>query len=649
MGGVYLAGAVLGALMLVAGVWAVLVRRQAGMRPWSALWLLAPAVALIVCGTLLLTRERRHTEAAQHVARAKDLTGKGLTERAERELERALELKPKDAEAEKALQEIEQQREEERTKAERRRTQPIPTGGGGGGPGLAPESRDLPRSGIDIHDYHLAATLQPDLHQLKATATLSLRPRDPNARDITLLLSPSLITTSVKIDGKTAPFKRDQDRLTIQLPESLPSDRPIKATIAYDGFGHDAVIPGGDRIADDGCYLRPESEWYPATHLFDFSTPLTLAVTVPAEMTVIGPGELKQHTKSGDTATFVWRCDLPIRAIVMAAARYEQRQRKWRGVEVSVCTFPQHADRAARYFHSIIDILDYFGQQFGPYPFTKFALVEIPYFPGGYGAPSFVMCYDKVVERGDVDEGFIAHEIAHQWWGHAVGVDGPGAGWLCEGFAEYSSCMYEGHAHGADALRLRLEAARERYVSSLAGGPEEAIVETDPFNQGPTYAGVVYQKGAYVLHMLRTVLGEELFSRCMTDYALACRGRNATLPDFENACTRTAGTSLDWFFDQWVYQPGAIRLTYDYVTRRIAGGKHLLRVAIQQETDEPYRMPLDIAIKTSDGALRQREMLDGAKAEYEYRLESEPLAVTLDPDCNLLMHTPSKVRIDGLR
>jgi len=241
------------------------------------------------------------------------------------------------------------------------------------------------------------------------------------------------------------------------------------------------------------------------------------------------------------------------------------------------------------------------------------------------------------------------HEIAHQWWGHAVGVDGPGAGWLAEAFAEYSSCMYEGHAHGPEALKLRLTLQRERYVAAVGRAQEQAIIETDPFYQVGGYPGVIYHKGAYVLHMLRTVLGDALFSKCMTDYALAYRGTSATIPDFENSCTQSAGKSLDWFFDQWVYQPGAMRLTYDYVTRKVAGGKHLLRVAVQQETTEPYRMPLSIDIKTAAGVVRKREMLDEATAEFEYRLDDQPVAVTLDPDADLLMYVPQKVRSDALR
>ncbi len=649
MGGVYIAAMALGALLLVGMLRSVLARRQEGEMAWRTLWVLPVALALIVSGALLLARQHRLAEAAAHVAKAKELKDSGLTGRAQRELERALKLNPKNTEAEKTLRDIEKE-EQERREVEKQRTQRIPTAkGGGGGRGPAPRLREQPRAGIDVDDYRLAVTLHPKEHRLEGTATILARPRDADARELTLLLGPSLIISSVQVDDKAASFTTDEDRLIIKLPGSPPQERPIKIVVAYDGFGQGPGIPGGDRIAEDGCFLRPESQWYPATHLFDFKTPVTLAVTVPAKMTVVGPGKLVQRKKRGAQTTFVWRCKLPIRGIVMAAAKYSQRRSTWHGIDLSVCTFPEHADRAARYFHSVTGILEYFGEQFGSYPFSKFALVEIPQFPGGYAAPSFVLCYDKVIQRGDVDEGFIAHEIAHQWWGHAVGVDGPGAAWLSEGFAEYSSCMYEAHARGPEAMRLRLKAAREKYIAAVGAGREQAIADTDPFYQVGGYPGVIYHKGAYVLHMLHTVLGDEMFSKCMTDYALAYRGRSATISDFENACTRTAGTPLDWFFDQWVYQPGAMRLTYDHVSKRVAGGKHRLRIAVQQETKAPYRMPLDIAVKTRAGEVRRREMLDAAVAQYEYHLDSQPVAVTLDPDGNLLMYTPSKVRIDALR
>jgi len=409
----------LGALLLLGAVRSVVRRRMEGDSQWPALWMLVPALALVILGSLFLARDRRHTQAAERAAKAVELKDKGLPERARREAERALKLDPENAQAERTLRDL-QEEEKEREEAERRRALAAAGGGGGGGSGRPPKPRDQPRTGIAIEDYHLAATLLPELYQLKATATITARPRDLDARELTFLLSPSLMVSSIQVDGETASFKFDEDRLIIALPDPVPSDRPLKIVIAYRGFGHDAVVPGGDRIADDGCYLRPEAQWYPSTHYFEFSAPVTLAVTVPADMTAIGPGTLQKRTRSGDEVTFVWRSELPIRAIVTAAARYKQQRRQWRGVTVSVCTFPQHIARAARYFPPMIGMLEYFSEQFGPYPFKKFALVEIPYFPGGYGAPSFVMCRDKIIDRDDVDESFIAHEIAHQWWGHAV-------------------------------------------------------------------------------------------------------------------------------------------------------------------------------------------------------------------------------------
>jgi len=654
---VAIGAAVVGGLAFLALlVWAALrLSRGQGRKQWRVLWLLPLATAVILGGAVLLKRHQTRVHFQQHLASAKRLRAEGEMDKALRELEQAARLDPQSEEAKREIERT----EDAIAEAERRRQQELEVqrasagsggggGGGGGGPGPIPQPPLRKPSDVYIKHYTLDVQLLPREHRLEATAEMDLGAHQPNVKSFDLELSDSIIISSLRVDGAAARFTQGGGKLTIKPKSPVRQQGGTLATVTYHGFGGQAEIPGGDRIAEDGSYLRPESMWYPATNILEFHTPTLLRAKVPKGLTVVSIGALKDQRTEGDTTTFTWQSDLPVAGFVLAAAQYAAAKQPWRGIELAAYTYPRHAHRAKPYLQTVQRILDFFSAQFGAYPYPKFALVEIPQFPGGYGAPSCVLCFDEIVKREDIDEGFVSHELAHQWWGNLVTPQGKGAGWLSEGFAEYSSYLYRASVAGPSEMKLYLAEARQEYVAAARSGPEPAIADTDPFAQTPAYSGVIYKKGAYVLHMLRGILGDEVFRRALTGFARDNRGKFVTIEDFQKACEKAYGKSLGWFFDQWVRQPGALVLTYDYVTKRTAGA-YTLRVAVQQETEQAYTAPLEIALKVGSKVRRERGILAGKLSRFEYVLDRQPSAVTLDPDNDLLMYAPKRVTMDVLR
>lgn len=646
------AAAVVGGVALLAlMVWAALrLSSGEGRSRWRALWLLPVAVAVIFCGAVLLKRHQTKAEFEQHLAAAKRLRAEGEMEKALRELEEAARLDP---ESEEAKREIEAT-EEAIAEAEKAREQELQVargggeGGGGGGGGQASEAPPRKPSEVYIEDYTLSVQLFPNEHRLEGVAEMTIGAHVPNVKNFDLDLSDRIILSSLRVNGATARFTQGQNRLTVKPKRPVSRSGGTRVTVKYTGFGGDPVIPGGDRIAEDGSYLRPESMWYPGINILEFHSPIVLKAKVPKGLTVVSVGELKDTKSEGEWTTFTWQSKLPVGGFVLAAAKYAAKRQPWRGIELAAYTYPRHAHRAKRYLQTIQDMLEFFSAEFGAYPYPKFAIVEIPQFPGGYGAPSCVLCYEEVIKRDDIDEGFISHELAHQWWGNIVAPKGKGAAWLSEGFAQYSSFMYEASVSGPSAMKLHLTRAREEYIASVSGTREPAIADTDPFRPTPGYAGVIYQKGAYVLHMLREVVGEEVFRKALTGFARDNRGEFVTIEDFQRACEKAYGRSLDWFFRQWVQRPGALALNYDYVSKR-SGDAYTLRVAVQQENEQTYTVPLEMAIKAGGKTHTERGILAGKLSRFEYVLDRRPTAVTLDPDHDLLMYTPKRVSMDVLR
>jgi aminopeptidase N len=635
-------------------------RPAEGRRRWRSLWALPVGIALIIGAALLLARQQRAAEAARHVARAKVYRGRGDMERAEREFRRALEVDPDNPEAKSELDETRKKIEEARKERER----PIQeggggTGGGGGGGGGAPgeaPARKLPESQITIADYELDAEILPARSHIEATAIITAVPKRVPLQDFDLILAPGLLVSLAQVNGQHAAVRTADEKLTLAPTTPITTKAPLRITIKYAGFGPDPRIAGGDWISEQGTYLRCESMWYPATSFFEFRSPVTLRATVPEGITVVSQGKLLKQESARDASggrqgksTFTWRCDLPAVGFNLAAAKYVEAKRQWGSIPISVFTYPKHADRAPLYLDTAQDVLAFYSSRFGPYPYPKFAIAEIPKFPGGYGATSLVMVFDEVIERGDLDEHFIAHEIGHQWWGNLVGPKGPGAGWLSEAFAEYASWMYQEHAHGPETMQLHLSEAKETYFGTNKLGQERAIAEQDPLNQDGTYHGVVYCKGAYVLHMLRRTIGDEDFTRCLRQFLEQYRAKQATIADFRATCARASGQDLTWFFDEWLGRPGCMSLSYDFASSRSEGAHQVAVVQVQQETPDPYAMGLDIALVAGGRTIREHEVLNAPAKRFEYVVTAPVTAVTLDPDHDILMATPRRVKIEDVR
>lgn len=638
-------------LALVAAAVLPLARGRAGPGRWRSLWALPLGIGLILGAAFLLAREQRKAEAAKHVARAKMYRAKGDMQRAQREFESALGADPQNEEARRELEETRNKIEEAKREREQRIEQGVAGGGGGGGgagPGR-PKPRKLPESEIVITDYELDVEISPAEAHIEATANITAVPKRTPLPDFDLILSPRLVVTSAQVNAKHAAFRTQDERLTLTPTVTLAARTPFRITIKYGGFGPDPRLPGGDWISEQGTYLRCESMWYPSTNFFEFRSPVTLRATVPEGVTVVSQGRLIGRETSDGKSTFVWRCRLPTIGFNLAAAKYAESKRASDHVPISVYTYPRHADRARMYLDTAQDVLRFFADRFGPYPYSKFAIAEIPKFPGGYGATSLVMVFDGVIERGDVDESFISHEIGHQWWGNLVGPSGPGAGWLSEAFAEYSSWMYQEHSKGAQTMQLQLAQAKERYFGTNRLGRERAIVEQDPLNQDATYHGVVYCKGAYVLHMLRFTIGDEQFHACLSRFARQYGGKQATIADFERTCAEATGKDLKWFFDEWLRRPGHMSLSYDFASSRVGSGKYLTTIQVQQETREPYAMELELEMTSNGRRWRNREVLNAATKRFEYLLDAPVTSVTLDPDNALLMATPKRVKFEDVR
>lgn len=610
-----------------------------GRRAWRVVLLALGLLALIAATVVVSVRHLRHRAIERHYEAGQRLLRRGDVKGAQEEFSRTLQRDPDHEEAQEALEEIESRRREA---AQARGGQLTVGSSPADEEGLPhPERRPSP---IEILSYELDARIEPDTGSLAAEARLQVRSKEKRLSKFRLSLCEEAEVAAVRFGGSPVEYERKADWLHL-TPKVKLRKQPVEVVVEYDLAVPDdkPFLSGGDMISDRGVYLRPESRWYPAAGFLEFRSPTKAAVTVPSGFFAVAPGALLSETETAGRTTFVWDCSQPANGIAVAAGKYESRRARHNGIDFGVYLFPEHAQHLDAYLTDAQEIVDYYERCFGKYPFSKLYLVEIPEFPGGYGPTSFVMLGEVTVEdRDELGIEFVAHEVAHQWWGSQLLPQGPGAGWLSEAFAEYSSFLFVEDREGAPGLKRCLADAEGRYHESRALGPEEPISHTDPLDHTGAYSGVVYSKGAYVLHMLRRRVGRKKFVETLRTLADRHKGGVVQIEDFKRTAEQVSQQRLDWFFEQWFERTGAIELAYDYSVEPMAGGAYRTTLVVAQQTPRPYRGELLVRLRLADRAVDHTESLRDERHVFQYDTSGQPLDIDFDPDDDLLMMTPRR-------
>jgi len=504
-----------------------------------------------------------------------------------------------------------------------------------------PEPIETPEYSLaDVLHYDIQARIRPDEHSLSARSIITLKGVDQDKGWIGLMLRKDLGVEEVTDRGGNpleyllAPISIYKRRLYIRTAPVPSRGDTIQLVVEYSGkvLADSTEHRIWDYIGPEGSYLRPEAFWYPRNP----GDPATarMAFTVPGSLTVVSNGALEWAHREGEERTFRWAVDQPVGGLAFTAARYLKEERAGDGFVLQSYLFPQDAGRAEEYLDRSEGIISFYSERFGPYPFHKFAIVEIPQgYRGGHGDQSFVMMYEGAF-KPPFDEKLWAHEIAHQWWGNWVGIVFGYGDWLSEGLAEYSALLFIEHKRGREAFLKGLGEIAYRYLSWEGMGRED-----EPPLRGADDRVVAYNKGAYFFHMLRYILGEEGFFRALRQLTRDYGGGQIDPFRLQEVCETVYGKDLDWFFGQWLDQPGVPQYELTWKLKEGPQGVWRVKGTIRQVRGD-FRMPLEVVAVTEGGRYIRRIWVEGRKADFSFDLESRPLEVLLDPDRWVLRQTP---------
>ena len=509
--------------------------------------------------------------------------------------------------------------------------------------------------GLDVLHYSFRLTLSDETDAIEGETTVTARLAAGVAEVSLDLAQPKpgapdrgMTVTSVTEAGAALRYEHAGDRLRVFLRRAATEGERRAIVVRYRGVPTGGLLIGpnkhGDRTFFSDNWPDKARQWLPVVDHPSDKAASEFLVTSPARYQVVSNGLLAEETDVGDGLRLThWRQSVPIAPwlYILGVARFAVEHRPaWRGIPIETWVFPQERDAGfAAFAEPTADALEFFATFVGPYSYDRLANVQANGVRGGMEAATAIFYGDDSVSgpprRWD---SVIVHEIAHQWFGNAVTEGDWDDVWLSEGFATYFTQLWVEHSEGRDAFVAGLKRDRDRIRAFDEKNPGYRIVHDNLADMTKVTTGPgTYAKGAWVLHMLRGVVGDEAFRAGIREYYRLYRDKNATTADFRRVMEEASGKPLGWFFDEWLYRGGLLS---------VAGGWHwdgaakTLQLDLEQrQAGEPFRMPIEVAIDVGDenGLRTERIELAERRQSIAIPLDHEPRSVVLDPRTFVLM------------
>lgn len=524
-----------------------------------------------------------------------------------------------------------------------------------------------------IEHYNVDVHYDPGRAWFEGRADLEVVVRAPTTTTLTVRLAEGLTVRAVTSDqfGRLLTLRvRGQNNVIVNLPGALRRGDRLTLRVVYGGQllphqpDREVATATGQPVQD--FVLEPEprfiysnrSWWYPQTPVSTYAT-ARMRITVPASYVCIGSGmgeppETIEGPDGKSRRAFVFKATQPVRYLSFVVSRFDlaasgsvirptanqmavsagTRLSRLRGgtfyemTDVEVWTQRRQTSRADELLETATDMVGFYQDivDDAPYPVLRVVAVE-DNVPGGHSPAYFAMLHqplpatpftwgrDPVAFEGFSDF-FLAHEIAHQFWGQAVGWESYHEQWISEGFAQYFAAMYAERTRPPETFVGILRQMNRSALDAGSQGPVWLGYRLGHLkNDGRVFRSVVYNKGALVLHMLRRLVGDEAFTRGLQRFYGLSRFRRVGTDDLQAAFEYESGRSLELFFERWIYEADVPTLltswsvddpmTSNGGALAGTGASPVVRVRIEQEGTRLYTLPLTVTIVFADGRTDQ--------------------------------------------
>jgi hypothetical protein len=481
-------------------------------------------------------------------------------------------------------------------------------------------------------------------------------------------MRPVSVTEVSDESGLALAFMHVKDQMLVILPPGSKAGVPLKLTAK----GKAQVIY---QLTAES-YGLTENDWYPKYGNQGGRGSFDWTVRVPKPFLITGSGKVVREFEENGQNGLETRCDTSVEFPWVIFGRFqkatsdyvsEETKKTW---PLTIHSFPTMTvtitdpelldlldapapftvdlaaptDKVKSFFNEWKEVLKLYEKIYGPYPYDELHIAQMaPQLDFGQSPQGFVQLtgaafLSQATLTSDFVHGFVAHEFAHQWWGHQVdGATGDDE-WMSESFAEYASGIFVKEYQGPKRFQRTLE---EWKKSARLGDPQGPIstanMQSGP-NGGDYRTYLLYSKGPYVLHMLRVQLDDEMYTKVMRSIQETYKNQNISTEMLLREVNRVTGSNYTYFFDQWFWDVGIPKFHYSWRSEKQPDGKFLITVHVTQEDKNHLKrvlMPIHIHAKGTDIPPQYKGVV---QADQDIKLMSpvDPKDVTLDDDHTLL-------------
>lgn len=450
-----------------------------------------------------------------------------------------------------------------------------------------------------------------------------------------------MVIESVTLNEEPVEWIHSDNLLKIIFPVVKNAGETSRIVVSYYGIPADGLIISKNRHGDRTFFADnwPDRarNWIPCIdHPSDKST-VEFLVYAPDYYKVVSNGYLFEESNLTEGIKLThWKEDVSIstKVMVIGVAKFAARlEATIGGTDIWSFVYPQEREKGFEDYSIAVKPFTYFSDEIGTYAYEKLANVQSKTIFGGMENAGCIFYSERSVTGKNKVEGLMAHEIAHQWFGNSVTEQDWHHIWLSEGFATYFTTCYLEHEYGELRLRSSMQQARARVLRAYENRPAP-VIDTTIINYMNLLNANSYQKGAWVLHMLRNELGDRMFIHAIRTYYSRFRNKTALTSDFINSVEEISGKDLSDFFYQWLYvsEIPELIISYTYNTRK----KEVNVLVEQVQPNHIFSFPLDLEIVTMGESSIETVSVTGREQRYSFRVDSRPDKINTDPMIKLL-------------
>ncbi len=486
----------------------------------------------------------------------------------------------------------------------------------------------------DAYYYMLELDFDPSARIVSGTVEMRALVSGSSIDQVELNLKDNMAVSAVMSGaGMPLSFTHSSDLLTIGLDRTYYNGETVVVAVTYSGDPTGDSFDFGSHAGKPMIWSLSEPfgarEWWPCKDVpSDKADSVDVKFTVPEGMIVASNGLLVGSTTELGKTTYWWHESYPISTYLVSIAAYEYTTfsdyyvySPADSMEIQFFVFPDHYSSVQTNYAKTKDMIAAYASMFGEYPFIDEKYGHAEFLWGGG------MEHQTITSLGGYGESLIAHELAHMWWGDMITCKDFHHIWVNEGFATYCEALWNEQAYGEAAYHQDMELAK--YF-----GPGTIYVpETTDFNR-IFHSGLSYNKGSWVLHMLRHVVGDSAFFDILRAYYAdpSLQYGVADTEDFQAVCEAVSGLDLSDFFHQWIYEEYYPVYHYAWSWSENGGAYDIDLTIDQLQSNTVFKMPIDVTLTTVSGETTLVVWNTLAQQSFSLTVDDEPVSLALDKD-----------------